>query len=118
MVKYNTDLEKPNKLLFSSDFPIDKVVEEVKKYIPSNKRLCEGVFEDHYIFKYDMCGRVNQKPEDYFKVICFAEQLILLLDSSHKSHKSNLLFLLNLLDYQYQVLLLRIPKDDKMYHHH
>ena len=68
---YNMDLDDPNPSIFVPDFPLDEVIEEVKKYIPSNKRLCFGMFENTYVFRYDECGRDKNKLVDYFKVICF-----------------------------------------------
>lgn len=71
LADYNCNLDEPNPNVFSVDFPIDKVLEEVKKYIPSDKRLCSGFLENVYVFKYDSCGRDKNKVVDYFKVICF-----------------------------------------------
>lgn len=67
----NVDLEDPNKNIFVSKFPIKDVMEEVKKHIPSDKKICSGFWEDTYIFKYDGCGRDNGKVVDYFKVVTF-----------------------------------------------
>jgi tetratricopeptide (TPR) repeat protein len=71
MADYNADLEEPNKYIFNSDFPLKKVFEEIKKYIPSDKKMCGGFFENVYIFKYDGCGRTNDKISNYFKVVTF-----------------------------------------------
>ena len=57
--------------MFVSKFPINKVLEEIKKYIPSDKRIYNGFYQDTYIFKYDYCGKDDNKAADYFKVICF-----------------------------------------------
>jgi len=65
------NIDHPNKNLFMHDFPIEKVIEETKKYIPSNKCLFSGNYENVYIFKYTNCGKDNNKTVDYFKVICF-----------------------------------------------
>lgn len=69
--KYNIDVEEPNKSIFSPNFPFEDVLKEVKKYIPSEKRIYPGYFENIYVFKYDECGRDNKKITNYFKVICF-----------------------------------------------
>ena len=71
LADFNKDLDNPNSSIFSTDFPIDNVIETVKKCIPSSKRLFTGFYEDTYVFKYDCCGRVNNKSTNYFKVICF-----------------------------------------------
>jgi len=68
---YNKDLDNPNSSIFSVDFPIDSIIETVKSHIPSDKRLFTGFFQDTYVFKYDYCGRVDNKTTNYFKVICF-----------------------------------------------
>lgn len=56
--------------IFNSDFPLEKVLEETKKYIPSKNCIYPGLFEDVYTFKYNECGRENNKLVNYFKVIC------------------------------------------------
>lgn len=66
-----TDLDNPNKNLFAPDFPIEKVINETRKYIPSNKCLFPGIIENMYVFKYTSCGKDNNKTVDYFKVVCF-----------------------------------------------
>ena len=57
--------------LFAQDFPIDDIIKEVKKHIPSNDRIFPGIFDDAYYFKYDNCGRVNNSPTNYFYVVCY-----------------------------------------------
>lgn len=68
---FNKDLDISNPAIFNSDFPIDNVIETIKSYMPSTKRLFTGFYEDTYIFKYDCCGRVNNKSTNYFRVVCF-----------------------------------------------
>ena len=67
----NEGFEDPNESVFSIDFPIDAVLNEIKKYIFSDKRLFHGFFDDLYIFKYNGCGKFKSKLTDYFYVICF-----------------------------------------------
>lgn len=69
--EYNRTVDEPNKSIFSSNFPLYEVLKEVKKYIPSEKRIYSGYIENIYVFKYDECGRDNRKLTNYFKVICF-----------------------------------------------
>lgn len=71
MADYNIDSDNPNKNIFVSDFPISDIIIEIKKYIPSNKKLLPGFMENSYFFKYDECGRENNKMVNYFKVVCF-----------------------------------------------
>lgn len=59
--------------LFLSDFPIEKVIKELKNYIPSNQRLCYEMFDDVYIFGYSECGMADGKLVDTFKVISLAD---------------------------------------------
>ena len=68
---YNKDLDTPNPTIFATDVDLDKIIQEIKKYIPSDKRLYPGFFDDVYYFKYDGCGRVNNKTTNYFKVVCY-----------------------------------------------
>ena len=72
MYSFDDNDRKLSASYFNSDFPIDRVVSEIKKYIPSDKRLCYGCMEDTYVFKYDQCGRDYNKMVDYFKVITFS----------------------------------------------
>lgn len=65
------DVDNPNKNLFMSDFPLEKVINETKKYIPSNKCLFPGFYENIYVFKYTCCGKDNNKTVNFFKVICY-----------------------------------------------
>lgn len=66
----NKDLDEPNTSIFEENFPLKDVVEEIKKHIPSDKRLFLGFYDDIYYFKYDECGRVDMRPVNYFKIIC------------------------------------------------
>ncbi len=75
--EFNKNLAEPNEALFAEDFPIDKVIEEVKKNLPSDNRTFPGYFDDTYFFKYDDCGTVKNKETgvnewtNYFIVVCF-----------------------------------------------
>ena len=57
--------------IFNNDFPIDKIVSEIDKYLMSSKKLLFGFIEDVYLFKYDLCGLFNGKNANFFKVITF-----------------------------------------------
>lgn len=67
--EYNKDLDNPNKTIFNSDFPIDDVLKEILKYIPSDNRLYFGFYQNLYAFKYDDNGRIRNKSVDYFRVV-------------------------------------------------
>ena len=73
LADYNSILDNPNKLIFSPYFPLENVLKEIKKYIPSNKATYPGFYEKRYIFKYDECGRESNKIVDYFVVVAFEE---------------------------------------------
>ena len=66
---FSTDL--PNQSIFTSKFPLEEVIKEIKKYMPSQKCLYSGFFDNIYIFKFDNCGKDNNKVTNYFKVVCF-----------------------------------------------
>ena len=68
---YNNDEEEPNANIFSEKFPINEIIEEVKKQIPSEDKLCYSMLSDSYFFKYNDCGRANNKITNYFLVACF-----------------------------------------------
>lgn len=56
---------------FSAGFPLEDVVEEIKKYIPSDKKLYPGFIDNMYLFKYDNCGIYKKGRINYIKVITF-----------------------------------------------
>ena len=58
--------------IFAADFPLQRVVDEIDKYIPSEEHsFCPGVIADCYYFRYDSCGKENNKTTNYIKVACF-----------------------------------------------
>lgn len=59
-----------NSCVFETEFPIKSIVEEMKKHMPSDKRLFWGFYDNIYFFKYDSCGKVDNKTVNYIKVIC------------------------------------------------
>ena len=71
LADYNSDLDNPNKNIFVPNFPLEDILEEVRKNIPSNKKMCTGFWENTYIFRCDECGRENNRLVNYFKVVCF-----------------------------------------------
>lgn len=71
LANFNKDLSCPNPSIFACDFPITTVIENIKKLIPSSKRIFSGFYDDTYFFKYDCCGKENNKYTNYIKVVCF-----------------------------------------------
>ena len=71
LADYNQNVEEPNPCIFNFDFPITEILTEIKKYIPSDKRLCSNFYVNVYVFKYDGCGKVNGESVNYFKIVCF-----------------------------------------------
>lgn len=65
----NKDLDEPNAVIFAPDFPMEQILEEVKQYIPGDKKLFFGYYNDFYTFKYDCSGRVDNKSVDYFRIV-------------------------------------------------
>lgn len=66
---YNRNLSNRNTSIFESNLDILLLVNEIKKYIPSNKGIYKGFWEDTYYFKYDENGRFNNRLTDYFMVV-------------------------------------------------
>ena len=56
--------------VFEKGFPMNKVLSEVYKLLDDEKSLYLGQLTDTYVFKYDLCGTCENKPVDFFKVIC------------------------------------------------
>jgi len=68
---YNLDNTKLNPAIFDANFPLNDILTEIKKHIPSESVLYAHFYTDVYIFKFDGCGTVDNKLTDFFKVICF-----------------------------------------------
>ena len=68
----NIDVPEEEKCdkIFAENFPIDKVLEEVKKILDIENSLCSGGFNDVYIFKYDLCGKDHGVTQNFFRVVC------------------------------------------------
>ena len=62
---------------FVDSFPVDEVIEELKRIIPSNmdKGFFSGIYDDTYFFKYDNCGRDDAKYTDYFQVVTIHDSI-------------------------------------------
>ena len=56
---------------FAPNFPFEEVLLEIKKYIPSDKKLYPGFMDNMYFFRYDECGTYNKGVINYIKVITF-----------------------------------------------
>ena len=60
---------------FYDEFPIKRIVEEIKKIIPTDKRFHFDLLTDTYIFRYDNCGKNMYEDKhkyseaNYFEVI-------------------------------------------------
>lgn len=67
--EYNETLDEPNKVVFNSYFPLDRVLKEIQNYIPSDNRLYFGFYQNLYAFKYDDNGKIGNKSVNYFRVI-------------------------------------------------
>ena len=58
--------------IFSPGFPLNDVLSSFRQRADYDKRLCLGILDDTYFFKYDNCGRVKYRTTDYFKIVCFS----------------------------------------------
>lgn len=65
------DLSYYDLCAFGSEFPLEKILEEIKKQIPNSNRLNPNSPVNKYVFKYPRCGKVDGKVVDYFQVIAF-----------------------------------------------
>ena len=57
---------------FYDDFDFQKVYNKLKEIIPNNIALHPAFFEDIYYFKYNNCGKLNNKNVNYFTVVAIA----------------------------------------------
>ena len=74
--------------LFAAEFPIDAIVSELPKYIPSDKKIFPRECVDAYYFKFDNCGKVSNKSTDYFVVYCLAhtDQILSIVPTTEVSN--------------------------------
>ena len=68
LIDCNEEVDMQKITVFASNFPVSKVVEEVKKHLPNEKCLYYSFFNNIYVFKYDFCGKVEGRNADYFRV--------------------------------------------------
>jgi len=61
----------PNSNIFVTDFPIESVLDEIRQRFDPKYAVYNGLIEDVYFFKYDDCGKYENKYVDYIKVICY-----------------------------------------------
>lgn len=66
----DSDIDEKSIVMFSPEFKLEKIVEEIKTIVPKKEnKYFTGMIDDKYFFKYDNCGRVANKLTDYFAVI-------------------------------------------------
>jgi hypothetical protein len=56
---------------FNSDFPFEKVLDEIKKKIPGDTKRNRGFYSNIYTFKYDECGKSSNRTCDFFRIVTF-----------------------------------------------
>ena len=56
---------------FDSTFPIEEIAEEIKNFTPNNRRMNNGVIDNHYYFKYNKCGYNADELTDYFALLTY-----------------------------------------------
>lgn len=69
--EHDDSIQESYKNVFFKEFPLYKIICEIKSYIPSDRALCTGILTDSYYFRYDNCGSEGNKITNYFKVITF-----------------------------------------------
>ncbi|MBE6160980.1 MAG: tetratricopeptide repeat protein [Firmicutes bacterium] len=62
----NDDCNQAKPSIFYNNIPFQIIYDEIKKYIPGEKALYRGLFEDTYYFKYDNCGKNDGINTNYF----------------------------------------------------
>ena len=68
---YNENDKEISTAFFVPDFPLEKVIEEVKKRMPESVCINHGFSSNYYYFRFDECGRHSDKLVDYFRVGAF-----------------------------------------------
>lgn len=65
------DESEKDKAVFNNNFPVDRVIETIMEECPNEKRVYSGLYEDAYVFRYDLCGKIGKMNTDFFKVFTF-----------------------------------------------
>lgn len=69
MIISGKDIDSTTTSFFNEDFPLEKIIEEIKKLVPNDTKTCTGLYDHHYYFKYDECGRcIKEKDRTNFAV--------------------------------------------------
>lgn len=55
---------------FRKEFPMDEVIKELKRVLPSEEGFFTGTVEDSYFIRFDQCGYHTKNIVNYFEVIC------------------------------------------------
>lgn len=56
---------------FYDDFPVEDVYHRLRDLLPLENRIYSSIIENIYIFKYENCGKVDNKVVNYIKVVTF-----------------------------------------------
>ena len=119
MADYNKNSASPNPVIFSYDFPFEKVLSEIDKLIPNDKRIYYSFFYNLYVFKYDANGRVDNKTVDYFRVVTFydTKDIITMYPMQHGDYLPyiDLNYLNDIYDYTKVKKLSRVDKFNQKY---
>ncbi len=76
MMKYSNSEKMVFELgLFNENFPLEKVLGEIKRILPNETRIVQRTGEDLYCFKYDNCGRHKCALTDYFCLVALHNSL-------------------------------------------
>ena len=92
---------RDNNNFFVLDFPIDDILNEIKKYLVDENAFYSGFISDVYYFKYDSCGKVFNSYTDYFKVSCFHRTKDIITMLPVTDYNELLVIDLNYMNYSY-----------------
>lgn len=56
---------------FNENFPVDAVIDVIREYFATSRKLYTGFMNNTYIFRCDKCGIVDGKEVNFFKVDVF-----------------------------------------------
>jgi tetratricopeptide (TPR) repeat protein len=70
---YNDNNRKISTAIFAPDVPIEKLIEHAKENMRPENIINEGFAGQVYTFKYDECGRDDNKITDFFEVVVFPD---------------------------------------------
>ena len=68
---YNDNNREISTSIFAPEVPLEKLIEYAKENMRPENKINEGICGQVYTFKYDECGRDNNRITDFFEVVVF-----------------------------------------------